>query len=133
MRDDEDKDDDEDDDEDDNEDKDKGDDEDEEKEKDKDERCGAVGRARACDDARDIGSIAPCARHARVTHESVTRGVMWRACVRAAWRGAARSRRGLGAARSVAHACVRDDARASPELMIFVRHARVRDVTSRAG
>ena len=90
MRDDEDKDDDEDDDEDDNEDKDKGDDEDEEKEKDEDERCGAVGRARACDDARDIGSIAPCARHARVTHESVTRGVMWRACVHAERRGAAR-------------------------------------------
>ena len=76
MRDDEDKDDDEDDDEDDNEDKDKGDDEDEEKEKGEDERCGAVGRARACGDAYEVIIITSFARHARVTRESVTRGVM---------------------------------------------------------
>ena len=76
MRDDEDKDDDEDDDEDDNEDKDKGDDEDEEKEKDEDERCGAVGRARACGDANDVTNVTPFARHAHVTRERMTCGVM---------------------------------------------------------
>ena len=72
MRHDEDKDDDKDGDEDDDEDEDKGKDkdkdEDEEKEKDEDEdedgRCGAVGWARACDDARDIVIITSCARYA---------------------------------------------------------------------
>ena len=59
-------------------DEDKDEDEDEEKEKDEDEdeRCGAVGRARACGDAYEVIIITSFARHARVTRESVTRGVM---------------------------------------------------------
>ena len=75
---DDDKDDDDDEDEDENEDKDK--DEDEEKEKDEDEdedeRCGAVGRARACGDAHYVTNITPFARHAHVTRERMTCGVM---------------------------------------------------------
>ena len=59
-------------------DKDKDEDEDEEKEKDEDEdeRCGAVGRARACGDAHDVTNITPFARHAHVTRERMTCGVM---------------------------------------------------------
>ena len=80
VRDDEDKDDDKDDNKDDDEDEDKtedkDEDEDEEKDEDEDERCGAVGRARACGDAYEVITITSFARHARVTRESVTRGVM---------------------------------------------------------
>ena len=73
---DDDKDDNKDDDEDEDKDEDKDEDEDEEKDEDEDERCGAVGRARACGDANDVTNVTPFARHARVTRESVTRGVM---------------------------------------------------------
>ena len=52
------------------EDKDEGEDEDE------DERCGAVDRARACGDAHDLTNITPFARHAHVTRERMTCGVM---------------------------------------------------------
>ena len=80
VRDDEDKDDDKDDnkgdDEDEDKDEDKDEDEDEEKDEDEDERCGAVGRARACGDAYDVINSTPFARHARVTRESVTPGVI---------------------------------------------------------
>ena len=65
-----------DDDEDEDKTEDKDEDEDEEKDEDEDERCGAVGRARACGDAYEVIIITSFARHARVTRESVTRGVM---------------------------------------------------------
>ena len=64
------------------EDKDEGEDEDEdedeekEKDEDEDERCGAVGRARACGDAHHATDITSFARHAHVTRERMTCGVM---------------------------------------------------------
>ena len=65
-----------DDDEDEDKTEDKDEDEDEEKDEDEDERCGAVGRARACGDAHDATNITSFARHAHVTRERMTCGVM---------------------------------------------------------